>query len=557
MRTPEAAAAKRLGWILGLSMFSMGICGLSYEYSFSRLATQILGDSTKQWALVIGVMMLFMGLGADLQKYLGERWLVERFIGLEILLGLVGGLGPALSLYVFGAAHELFILVHYLLIATVGLLIGLEIPLMARVNEACLTRLKDNLGMILKMDYIGSFVGALVWVFVLPQFFDFLEIPYLLGLVNLTVALVTLWAFRSFVGKPWLLALPALMAIALLGGAMYQGQAIRLHLEQKLFKDPIIFSHTSRYQHIVMTKNRRGELDTYINGHLQFSSRDEAIYHEFLVHPVMAASDNPKRVLVMGGGDGLAVRELLRWPIESVTLVDLDPEMVELARTQPELVALNQGSLRDARVNDQPAKGVGSGGLQELYLPGQGYFRRSENFGPVEVQALTLDAFEFATSAPGVFDVIILDFPDPNDPQLSKLYSLEFYQQLRQKLKPGGLMVQQSTSPAFALPAFRIIGRTLQAAGWSVAALHHPVPSFGDWGFWVAGPQEFFGQRGLQQRLAQINQLPEDLKYLTPELIPAAQVFGKNQLDLSQAPVNRLLAERLYQAYQQSWARLQ
>lgn len=557
MQPQDAREAKRLSWVLGLSMLALGICGLSYEYSFSRLATHILGDSTKQWALVIGVMMFFMGLGADLQKYFGERFLVERFIGLEVVLGLVGGFGPALSLYAFGFHNDLFILVHYLLIASVGLLIGLEIPLMARVNQACLPALKDNLAVILKMDYIGSFIGALIWVFVLPKFLDFLETPFALGLVNLGVALATLYFFRRFVARPWLLAGPTLAAMALLAWSLSQGEPIRLFLEQKLFKDPILVSQTSRYQHIVLTENRQGGVDAYINGHLQFSSRDEEIYHEFLVHPAMAAALNPKRVLVMGGGDGLAVREVLKWPVESITLVDLDPVMIELARSQPDLVALNQGSLLSSKVQVTPPQGVGSGGQTELTLKGQGFFRQAKEFGPVPVEVLTLDAFQFAASAPGHFDVILLDFPDPNDPQLSKLYSAEFYELLKEKLTAGGILAQQATSPAFARPAFLVIGKTLQAAGWSTLALHHPVPSFGDWGFWLAAPQEVAGRTGLKQRLGEVQVLPEGLRYLTPALLQAAQVFGKGQLDLKDVPINRLLDEEVYKAYRGSWERIQ
>jgi len=549
--------AKKLSAMLGASMLLIGVCGLSYEYSFSRLATSILGDSTKQWALVIGVMMFFMGIGADAQKYFSQEKLLERFIFLEIMLGLVGGFGPSLSLYIFGAWHDLFVVVHYLLIAAVGFLIGIEIPLLVRINQVALPSLRENLGLILKMDYIGSFIGAVVWVFVLPHFLDLLEIPYLLGLINASVGLATLVVFRHHIQKPkGLYALGGLACLFLASGLTF-GTPIRLHLEQRLFKDPVIYSETSQYQHIVFTENKQGRTDLYINGHLQFSSADEHIYHEFLVHPVMGALPEAKHILVMGGGDGLAVRELLKYPqITDVTLVDLDPKMVHLAKTFGPLVKLNQGSLNQPKVAVKAPLGTAAGDTYRLNETGQGFFRQHKKPAQVQLHALHLDAFQFAQSAPGRYDAIILDFPDPNDPDLSKLYSLEFYQQLKQLLVPGGLMIQQSTSPAAAISAFEIIGKTMQTAGFSVLALHHPVPSFGDWGFWVAGHAENYGNLGLKQKLSEL-QLPSNVRYLTQPLVNGAQAFGKGQLNLEKTAVNRLLQDNLFQAYQGAWERLQ
>ena len=550
--------AKRLSAVLGISMLFIGICGLSYEYSFSRLATSILGDSTKQWALVIGVMMLFMGIGADLQKYLSNQKLLERFIALEIVLGLIGGFGPSLSLYIFGAWNDLFVPVHYLLIATVGFLIGVEIPLLVRINEQALPSLKDNLGLILKMDYIGSFIGALIWVFFLPRFLDLLEIPYLLGLVNSLVGLLTLLAFRGFVEQPRRLLLLGSMICILLTSGLYWGTPIRLYLEQRLFKDPVILSETSRFQHIVVTQNKHNRIDCYINGHLQFSSQDEFIYHEFLVHPVLSALPGAKNVLVMGGGDGLAVRELLKYPqLQTITLVDLDPLMVHLAQTHPAFLRLNQGSLTHDKVKLYPPTGISDGEPYLLNEQGRGFFRQHKEPLEVELHAFHVDAFQFTHATPGKYDAIILDFPDPNDPDLSKLYSLEFYQQLKNKLTPGGLLIQQSSSPAAAPLAFNVIGKTMQTAGLSVLAIHYPVPSFGDWGFWIAGNQADFGEKGIQKKLAAISSLPAGTSYLTTKLIQSSQAFGAGVLNLEKAPVNRLFSEQLFKAYQGAWERLQ
>ena len=343
-------------------MLFIGICGISYEYTFSKLASDILGDSVKQWAIIIGLMMFFMGVGADLQKYFPDRTIVDQFIFLEIILGLLGGIGPTSALIAFGHFHDYFILIHYSFICLIGLLIGLEIPLLSRVNQKVVPSLKHNLGLILKMDYIGSFIGALIWVFVLPGFLNILEISFFMGIINVLVALFTWFWFRKKVNYSKIIPLSGIVVLIVLLVGLLQGGKLAITAEQKLYRDRIIFSQTSAYQRIVMTESHNGVLYLYINGHLQFSSADEFIYHEFLVHPVLATAKNRKNILVLGGGDGLAVREILKYPdVESITLVDLDPTMTTLATNHPKLVQLNNRSLSDYRVDATPGKGIVEG----------------------------------------------------------------------------------------------------------------------------------------------------------------------------------------------------
>ena len=539
-------------------MLFIGICGISYEYTFSKLASDILGDSVKQWAIIIGLMMFFMGIGADLQKHFPDHLMVDQFIFLEILLGLLGGIGPTVTLYVFGEFHDYFILVHYFFICTIGLLIGLEIPLLTRVNQKTVPSLKHNLGWILKMDYIGSFIGALAWIFILPRFFNLLEISFFLGMLNIGVAVFTWFWFHHWMAAPKRILAFALVVMVILGIGMANGKKITITAEQKLYKDPIIYTQTTLYQRIVITESNNGSLYTYINGNLQFSSIDEFIYHEFLVHPVMTASKDKKRVLVLGGGDGLAVREILKYPdVESITLVDIDPEMTRLAQTFPPLVDLNQGSLKDAKVRFLPSQGVTKGEKVLLTQAGQGFFRRRKEEKGTEIHILNLDAYQFIESIQGIYDLIIIDFPDPNNLALSKLYSFEFYSLLKKRLSFDGLIIQQSTSPTFAKEAFLVVGRTLKAAGFSTLPIHHNVPSFGDWGWWIAGHQERYGNKGLQQKIMATESIPVTTKYLTPELIRGSLSFGKDVLATKNQDINHILDDRAFHYYQQAWKSLQ
>ncbi len=552
-RNPKALVA-----VLGVSMLFVGICGISYEYTFSRLASDILGNSVKQWAITIGLMMFFMGVGADLQKYFPDKLNVDNFILLEIILGFLGGIGPSVTLWAFGSMHEHFILIHYFFICSIGLLIGLEIPLLTRVNQMTVTSLKHNLGLILKMDYIGSFIGALVWVFVLPLFFNVLEISFFLGIINVCVALFAWLWFYPWMQHPRLIPLAGLVVMVILTVGIFNGKEITTQAEQKLYRDRIVFTKTTTYQRLVITQNAARDFYLYINGHLQFSSLDEYIYHEFLVHPVISALKNRKNILVLGGGDGLAVREILKYgDVESITLVDIDPEMTRIGATNRELVALNQGSLQNAKVRVEEASGITAGRKTKLTQYGKGHFRRHKKYEEAEINLFNIDAYNFVQSFSGIYDAIIIDFPDPNNEDLAKLYSLEFYTMLKDKLAFDGLIIQQSSTPAMAKEVFLIIGRTMKAAGLASVPIHQHVPSFGDWGWWVAGHRERYGNGILAETLASPHELPLDVRYITSDLIAASMQFGKNSLTSSLHDINKLLDKRIYYHYERALRRYQ
>lgn len=547
---------KALNIVLGLSMLFIGICGISYEYTFSKLASDILGNSVRQWAIIIGLMMFCMGVGADLQKYLPDKILVDSFIVIEISLGILGGVGPTVTLWAFGELHSHFILFHYFFICIIGILIGLEIPLLTRVNHLTVPSLKYNLSLILKMDYIGSFIGALVWVFVLHQFLNILETGYFIGIVNISIALLTAFFFSPWVHRKKGILLFAIGGLLILILGMLNGKKIAVTSEQKLYQDPIIYTQTTPYQRIVATESRYGDLYFYINGHLQFSSIDEFIYHEFLVHPALSMARQKKRVLVLGGGDGLAVREILKYPeVERIDLVDIDPEMIHLAKTLNPLTKLNQGSLSDARVVAMKPGGVSAGDEVTLKQFGKGFFNHQTD-EKTKIHILNLDAYAFVEKISGLYDAIILDFPDPNDLALSKLYSKEFYHLLKKKLAFDGVMIQQSTSPTFAKETFLVIGRTMKSAGFRAVPMQHNVPSFGNWGWWIATHKENPAYQDFKTKLGQ-SPLPQNVRYITNALIGSSLVFGKGALVSNHSDLNTILKDRAYSYYENAWQKYQ
>lgn len=547
---------RRESFVLYIAMFVMGGCGLAYEYTFSRVASDLLGNSVRQWAVIIGVMMFFMGLGADLQKHLREQFLLDKFIGAEILLGLLGGFGPMLMLFTFGLYPSHYILVQYFFISAIGLLIGIEMPLLVRINQHYTLDLPENLGGVLKMDYIGALAGALVWVFLLPKFFTVIESGFVLGLLNVLVAGGTLLYFR---GKTrWSLGLTgfSLLCLALLAFGLFRTGSWSLTAEQALYRDRIIFSRTTSYQHIVLTRSRADDISCYINGSLQFNSLDEHIYHENLVHPAFSLAGRRENILILGGGDGLALREVLKYrEVKTVVLCDLDPEMTTLARQNPYFLQLNHNSLNRAEVTVLKNHALKPAGFTEVQL-----LDRSQRFPAgsdtaVRVQLVNLDAARFVDEIAGRFDLIIIDFPDPNSPELAKLYSETFYRHVAGKLAADGIMVQQSTSPVHAREAFLCIGRTMEKSGLAVVPYHDNVPSFGEWGWWIGGRQERYSASLIRSRLASLKPFTVPTRYLTPALVASSLEFGKNQLESTYQDVNVLVDSRVYEYYLQGWQR--
>ncbi|MBK1667063.1 hypothetical protein CKO28_03260 [Rhodovibrio sodomensis] len=533
--------------LLGLSMFATGSTGYVAECLLATVSTYILGAAIDQFSLIMAVMMLMMGLAAFLQKYVGERALIEKFVAIEVLLALLIAFAPIGTYWAFGHLPEHFGLVQFGFILAIGLLIGLEIPLIVRINETYAPNLKSNIATVIGADYIGAFLGALVWIN-LRTAAPLTELSYYLGAVNLLVAGLTFAYFARLMSRPR--AIASALALVVTVGALFWGlQATAswtLSIEQKLYDDPITLRETTKFQHIVVTEREipghGKDVRIFLNGNLQLSSLDERIYHENLVHPAMAVAASRANVLILGGGDGMALREVLAYDdVRTVTLVDLDPRMIELARSHPTLSRLNEGAFDDARVQTALPTGMTPIGFRDMKLA-----RNADPDNAPTVRVYHVDAERFLRAVPGRYDVIIADLPDPNSIELAKLYSREFYRAVARQLAPGGAMVVQSTSPYHAPAAFHTIGATIEAGGWSTLAYHDNVPSFGDWGYHLA----WRGSRNAEMIKRQARQIPDDLSYLTSEKVAANFVFGRGStVDGQVSTLMRPIVHELYQRY--------
>jgi spermidine synthase len=489
--------------LLLLSALVVATCGLVYELVAGTLASYLLGDSVTQFSTIIGAYLFSMGLGSFASRYV-RRDVLETFIRLEILVGLIGGSSAAVLFLVFSEVAY-FRVALYGFTGLIGILVGLEIPLLLRLLESRL-ELRELVSRVLAADYLGGLIASLLFPLWLVPRLGLMRTSFLFGIVNVAVAIVLIHrtpeARRRFAHLTGAIASIVLLVVGFAGA-----DELLLMSEEGQYPGQPVFARSTAYQRIVVTR-QADDIRLFLNGNLQFSSRDEYRYHEVLVHPIMAAVAHPKTVLVLGGGDGLAVRELLKYPqVQSVTLVDLDPEMTSLFRRTPLLAALNGGSLASPKVH-----------------------------------VVNADAFVWLKEARGLYDAIIVDFPDPSNYSIGKLYSLTFYRRLSEVLAPDGWAVIQSTSPYVAPKAFWCVEHTLAAAGFETAAYHALVPSFGEWGFVAAGHTGYL--------LPTV--LPAGLRFLSRATL--AQLFDF-PLDMQRVPteINRLDNQVLVRYFEREW----
>src|SRR5688500_11267856 len=426
-------------------------CGLVYELVAGTLASYVLGDSVTQFSTVIGVYLSALGIGSYLSKYV-QRALARRFVEIELGVALVGGASAPILFLSFAYLPGFFRPVLYGIVLLVGTLVGLEIPLVLRILRESVD-FKELVAKVLTFDYLGALVASLLFPILLVPQLGLVRTSLLFGLLSAVVGLWSVWLFKPLLGNAMDLKIKGAVTVLILAvGFAYADRMTELS-EEGLYADTVVFARTSSYQRIVITRTTHGQFQLFLNGNLQFASVDEYRYHEALVHPAFALAPNARRVLVLGGGDGLAVREILKHPsVTEVVLVDLDPEMTRLATENPLLAGLNKGSLGDPRV-----------------------------------RVVNEDAFVWLVQPPAdLFDVAIVDFPDPHNFSLGKLYTRNFYARLKARLDPAGVVAVQSTSPLMARQSFWCITRTMEAAGFHVRPYHALVPSFGEWGFALA-----------------------------------------------------------------------
>jgi spermidine synthase len=493
--------------ILFLNVLIIATCGLVYELLAGTLASYVLGDSVTQFSLIIGIYLFAMGVGAWLSRFL-ESNLAKRFVEVELAVALVGGASAPL-LFLSFARLTGFQLVLYSLVFVIGTLVGLEIPLLMRILKDQLD-FKEIVSRVLAFDYIGALLASLLFPLFLVPRMGLVRTSLLIGLLNAAVGLWGTWLMRPLIrGEVAGLRARAAIVIALLVIGVIKADSLTSLAEDDLFVDEIVYSRTTPYQRIVVTRNRAG-FQLFLNGNLQFSSADEYRYHESLVHPAMALAVAPRRVMILGGGDGLALREVLKYPsVEHVTLVDLDPDMTNLSTALPILAELNNHAYSDSRV-----------------------------------RVVNRDAMIWLEESAEIFDAAIIDFPDPNTFALGKLYTTRFYRLLKEHLAPDATIGVQCTSPLFARTSYWCIVRTMEAAGFAVRPYHTPVPSFGVWGFALARREPFEPP----------GRAPAGLRFLDNDAMAALFVLPA---DLAPVPVeiNRLDNQTLVRYYESEWKR--
>lgn len=445
----------RLGLLMLLAaIFAAAACAIIYELLIGAVSSYFLGNSVEQFSLTIGCFLFAMGLGSWISRFI-QGQLLERFVGLEIALGLVGGLTVP-ALYLAFAYTEQFRFVQIAVILMTGGLIGLELPLLTRIVRGC-GSLRTILANVLSLDYFGSLVAALIFPYLLLPFLGAFHTSLVTGLLNALIGLVLLVVIRALVqpAAGIVLGVSGVVIIGILGSLLLKADVLQERWEASLYAETIVHNEQTRYQKVLLTQ-WDDEVRLYLDGHLQFSSVDEYRYHESLVQPAMALARSRERVLVIGGGDGLAVREVLKHPeVQAVDLVDIDPAVTHLARRNLRLTSINQNAL---------------------------------NYPKVRI--FNEDAFVFLQRSHVPYGVIILDLPDPRFEALAKLYSVEGYRLCRRHLAAGGVVATQATSPYYARRTYWTIAASLEAAGFKVIPYHAYVPSFGEWGFHLASSQK-------------------------------------------------------------------
>ncbi len=489
---------------LFVSILLIAACGLVYELIAGTVASYLVGDSVFQFSTVIGAYLFAMGIGSFLSRFI-RRSLAQQFIRIELLIAVVGGFSSS-ALFLAFAFTQGFQLLLYLDVIVLGTLVGLEIPLLMRLIRHRY-RFQDAVSHVLTFDYIGAlFASVLFPLFVVPHL-GLVRAALFFGLINAGVALWGTWLFLDQLPHPRRLQLACGATLAMLAVAFAFAARINAFAEDNIYADEVIFSRDTKYQHIVLTR-WKDDLRLFLNSHLQFSSRDEYRYHEALVHPGLASIEGARHVLVLGGGDGLAVREILRYPgVSSVTLVDLDPEMTRLFATNPLLTAINHNAFHDARV-----------------------------------QVVNADAFLWVDASRDVFDFAVVDFPDPTNYSIGKLYTTAFFRALGHHLSERGGFVVQSTSPMFARRSFWCIDATIRQAGFRTSPYHAYVPSFGEWGFVLASHGAYSAPATL----------PDGLRFLTAGQLAPMFDFPSDMAQVAM-PANRLNDQILVRTLESEW----
>ena len=487
--------------IIKLSVFFTGFAGLVSEYTIATLATYLLGNAVFQWSVIISVFLLFMGVGSRLSKSIKDEFLISSFIISEILLSIFVSFSPLIA-YNFASHPERLQLVVIILSAIIGTLIGLEIPLAVRINEKY-ENLKVSIASILEKDYLGSLPAGLLYAYFLLPKLGLIHTALISGVINLITA--SLFTFKLSNRKIFKFLVPLIALILTIYGLF--SEKIFLYYEQKFYGEQIVFFKRTNFQKIVLTEYK-GIYSLYLDGHLQFSTIDEKRYHEVLVHVPCSFLKSFEKALILGGGDGLALREVLKYPFKEITLVEIDKGMIEFSKKNGTMKKINEGSFYDKRV-----------------------------------KVVIDDAFNFVFKTRDKYDLVIVDLIDPRTPSSARVYSLEFYKRVYEILKKDGILITQASDAFYKRKVFCSILKTIERAGFYTVPLRINVPSMGEWGL-VAGFKEKVDYESIK-----INE--KLTEFLTTELARTLNKFPK-KFSCKGVKINTLLKPVILSYYYES-----
>ncbi len=504
--SPVSSLSNAQAGVLLFSILIVALCGIVYELIIGTVSSYLLGNSVYQFSLTIGFFMFAMGVGSWISKFFDKEY-IRNFVTIEVVIALVGGISSTLLFMAFPFARPLYELTMYTLILIIGALVGMEIPILTALLSQK-DEVRDSIANVMSLDYLGALIGSVAFPLLLLPSLGLVQSSFAIGLINILVATVNVVIFRKHLKSFQNLLFACITILVMLFVFIVYGAHITRFAEKQLYFDQIIYSEQTKYQKLVVTRstaNRDQRL--YIDGHIQFSSRDEYRYHEYLTHPVLSIPGEVKNVLILGGGDGLAAREVLKHTnVEQIHLVDIDPEMIRIGTELPMLRRLNNKSMSSPKLT-----------------------------------AFAEDAFSFINKPGLLYDRVIIDMPDPHNEAINKLYSREFYTMIKRRMVPDGVLVTQSSSPFFTRNVYWSIERTLDAVFDTTYSYQTSLPSFGIWGFHMARNQGDFPTQW---------SFDVETKSLTANTMQASAVFGKDIAKLD-SPVNSIMEPKLYHLYVQ------
>ena len=494
--------------LLLFSVFVIATCGLIYELVAGALASYLLGDSVKQFSFIIGVYLFSMGVGSYFAKFI-HKDLLNKFVEIEILVGVIGGISSVVLFFLFNTIQH-FEPVLYLFVFVTGCLVGLEIPLLMNILKDKVA-FKDLVSNVFAFDYIGALLASILFPLVLIPSLGIIKTPLFFGLINISIAIFLSFYLEKELKNP--IALKAKSIVAFLGlvALFIFSDKLLAFSEEKLYGENVVYANNSPYQRIVLTRNDK-DFRLYLNNNLQFSSADEYRYHEALVHPAMSMAKNISNVLILGGGDGFAVREVLKYKdVKNITLVDLDGQMTNFFKDNETMKKLNHNALSNPKL-----------------------------------QIINKDAYIWIKENKKKYDVIIIDFPDPSNYSLGKLYSVQFYKELEKVTTPDTKIVVQTTSPYFAPKSFWCIDNSINQIFPFTTAYYTYVPSFGEWGFCFASFQPIDNK--IVRKIPDLRFYDYNFKQMS--------YFSKD-MKADNLEVNRLDNQILVRYFDEEWGKIQ